>query len=186
MPRRNVDGVHAAKQGRERDDLPDFDFAGQGKPREHEGQYHGRRLGSDHHPMAIPAVGDDASHGAQKKNRELRAEADQAEQKRGACKLVDEPGLGNVLHPGADQRNKLSAHEELKIAVRERTEPHRQAGALWHDRDLQLRRKWYFFYCIGFTHKFKRFDCLLLFIVVSPGPRRAGQMEAGQSPWNLC
>ena len=35
---------------------------------------------------------------------------------------VDQPRLGNVLHPGADQGDELAAEEELKIAVSQRAQ----------------------------------------------------------------
>src|SRR5262245_60086603 len=35
------------------------------------------------------------------------------------CLLVDKPRLGDILHPGADERNCLSGDEQAKIAVAE-------------------------------------------------------------------
>ena len=45
----------------------------------------------------------------------------------GSCgQLEDEPGLGDLLHPGADERDRLAAEEQPVVAVAERGDP---AGA---------------------------------------------------------
>ena len=36
---------------------------------------------------------------------------------RDSCHAVDEPRLGRGLHPGAGEREELSAEEELEVAV---------------------------------------------------------------------
>src|SRR5208282_4515203 len=47
----------------------------------------------------------------------LAGKTDTSEQQGGFRHAVDEPGLGYGLHPGSDERDKLSAEEELKVAV---------------------------------------------------------------------
>src|SRR5208283_2013085 len=69
----------------------------------------------------VPAarVSQAAAGRRQQENRNLSCEADQPEQHGRAAEAVDEPGLSDRLHPGADQRDKLSAEEEAVITVRE-------------------------------------------------------------------
>ena len=47
----------------------------------------------------------------------LSRESDYAEQECRTRHAIDEPGLRDVLHPGADQRDELAAEEELEIAM---------------------------------------------------------------------
>ena len=51
-------------------------------------------------------------------NRDLAGEADRPEQQRRFRDAVNQPGLGDALHPGADKRNDLAAEEKLKISSR--------------------------------------------------------------------
>ena len=71
-----------------------------------------------------PAAGvDQAAAGRrQQEDRNLSREADQPEQYGRAIEAIDEPGLGDRLHPGADQREEPSTEEEAVITVREGTQ----------------------------------------------------------------
>ena len=94
------------------------------------GEDHGSGLGGDHQALAIDAVGGNASERSYEEDRNLAGKADAAQQQGGFRHAVDEPGLGYGLHPGADERDELSAEEELKIAVAEGAQgcgPFRQA-----------------------------------------------------------
>src|ERR1039458_10682168 len=83
-----------------------------------------------HQSLAIDAVGGDASERRNEEDGNLAGKADASQQQGRFRHAVDEPGLGYGLHPGADERDKLSAEEELKIAVAQGTQgggPFRQA-----------------------------------------------------------
>jgi len=63
------------------------------------------------------AVGRQSAQRPQREDRDLRAEPGCAEQQLRVCQAVDKPTLGDVLHPGPDERDDLTGDEEAKIAV---------------------------------------------------------------------
>ena len=60
--------------------------------------------------------------GARRKTGIWLQNAVDAEQGRRAGQAVDQPRLGDRLHPGADERDQLAAEEELVVAMPERAE----------------------------------------------------------------
>jgi hypothetical protein len=115
----DVKGVDYAEQGREDEDVPDLDFVGEGERGQDEGKDHGGGLGGDDDTLAVHTIGGNATDRRHEKNWDLTGEADCAEQCAGAGEAVNEPGLGNGLHPGADQGDQLSAEKELEVAMAE-------------------------------------------------------------------
>ena len=85
----------------------------------------------DDDAVAVVAVGHDPGHRSQQENRNLADECDHAKQQGGAGKPVNQPVLGDVLHPGAHQRDKLAAKEELKISMTQRPDGGAQAYPLF-------------------------------------------------------
>ena len=67
---------------------------------------------------------------AQEEHGCLRAEADQAQQRRRAGQPVDQPARRQPRHPRADQRNRLSGEEQPVIAGVESAQKQGGAGHL--------------------------------------------------------
>jgi hypothetical protein len=65
-------------------------------------------LGGNDHALAIGAIGSDAADGRDQENGDLAGEANRAQEQSRSGQTVDEPGLCNGLHPGADKRDELS------------------------------------------------------------------------------
>src|ERR1035441_6024219 len=117
LARGDVEGIDQPEQRREHEDVPDLHGVGEGQSREDESQQHGGGLrGDDHAPPAV-AIGDDAGDGGEQKERNLPGESDAAQQHQRAGDAVDQPGLRQVLHPGAAQRNELAREKELEVAI---------------------------------------------------------------------
>jgi hypothetical protein len=91
--------------------------------RKEERENHGKRLRDDDAAMAVVAVSNIAAHPGQKKHGNLTGEPENAEEGGGSSEVIDEPLLGRVLHPRADQRNQLPDDEELKVPVLQSPEP---------------------------------------------------------------
>ncbi len=72
--------------------------------------------------MAVPPVDEHSGDRRQEQRRDLAAEADDAEQQRGAGEAVDQPAGGDAGDPGADERDGLAAEEEAIVAVAEGAE----------------------------------------------------------------
>jgi len=87
---------------------------------EDERENHGGGLRADNHAMAIPTVGRHAAYWREQEYGYLSGEADYAEKQRGARKAINQPGLRDILHPGADERDELSAEEKLEVAMAKR------------------------------------------------------------------
>ena len=96
--------------------------SGKRQHRKDQGQNHGRDLGSDHHPLAVVAVGHDAAQRRHQKYGKLAGESHRSQQQRRPGQAIDQPCLGHALHPGADQRNELPAEEKLEIAMVQRAQ----------------------------------------------------------------
>ena len=81
----------------------------------------------DDDAMAVVAIGHNPADRRQQENGNLADECDHAKQQGRAGKPVNQPVLGDVLHPGAHQRDKLAAKEELKISMAQRPDRGAQA-----------------------------------------------------------
>ena len=71
-------------------------------------------------------VGEHAREQPEHHDRDELGGRDHPEPERVVGQLEDEPGLGDLLHPGADQRDRLAAEEQPVVAMAERGDP---AGA---------------------------------------------------------
>ena len=76
--------------------------------------------------MAIDAVGYHAAERREDEDGNLSGETNESEHGRRAGQPVDQPGLGNGLHPGTDERNELAADEEAIVAPAERAQCRRK------------------------------------------------------------
>ena len=82
-----------------------------------ERQDHRCDLRPDHDSLPIAAICGDASDRRHQEHWDLAGETDGSQQQTRARLAINQPGLCNRLHPRADQGNKLTAEEELEIAV---------------------------------------------------------------------
>src|SRR5262249_41664846 len=73
--------------------------------------------------------GDGAPQRGEEQDGDLAGEPDHPEQERRAGEAVDEPRLGDRLHPGTGQGDDLAAEEELVVPVAERAEDGGNSGA---------------------------------------------------------
>jgi hypothetical protein len=64
----------------------------------------------------------------EEEDRKLAGKADTAQQQWRVRQAVDQPGLGHGLHPCADERDQLSAEEQLEIAVAQGAQGGRPSG----------------------------------------------------------
>ncbi len=109
----HVPVLHVARPGQER----------QCKRLEHE-----RGLGADDQAALGQSVGDGTGHEGKAQHRPELQRADQAELEWRVGQFQDQPGLGDALHPGPDQRDELAGDEQAKVAMVERA----QAGGQSH------------------------------------------------------
>ena len=93
--------------------------------RQHKRQQHGRDLRTDHNVLAVAAVGHDSAERRKQEHRNLAGKSHCPQLQPRAGQPVDQPRLGHGLHPGADQRNELSAEKKLEVAM-----PQRASGRL--------------------------------------------------------
>ena len=101
--------------------MHDADAAGQRERAQHEREHHRRRLRDDEDAMAAPAIRERSAERGDEEDRDLAGEADDPEEQRRAREPVDEPRLRHRLHPRADERDQLTAQEELVVAVAQRS-----------------------------------------------------------------
>ncbi len=80
LPRRNVECIHRAKQGRQYDDFPDAHDVRERENCEDERKNHRRNLRADDDAMAIPAVGGHAADGGEQKYGDLPSEANRSQE----------------------------------------------------------------------------------------------------------
>ena len=102
--------------------MPDLDAAGEGQGGKGERLEHRQCLGDDDEISTGVSIRRQSAEGSEGKDRDLAAEPGCAEQQLRVCQTVDEPALGDGLHPGADQGDDLAADEEAEIAVAEGAE----------------------------------------------------------------
>ena len=98
--------------------MPHVDVGATGPchPRERQRQRDRGDLRDDQRFAAVETVGPDAAEGREKKYCDLPRESGDAEQQRGAGEAIHQPTDGDLLHPHADQRNRLTG--EIGAIVR--------------------------------------------------------------------
>src|SRR5271156_3123255 len=106
----------------------------------------------------------------------MTRKSDSAKQERRSREAIDEPGLRDVLHPGADQRDHLAAEEKLKVAMAERTSHIAEARAF----DSCGRRGFLRFLFAGFRH---RINCTMQLVLRRL--RLRGLRVGRRSGWNV-
>ncbi len=93
--------------------------AGEGQGREGQGAGQHGRLGQEHHPPAVVAVGGHPTEQREHDDRQHAREAEGAEGQRGAGENVDVPVERHRLHLRAGERDELRQPEEPEVAVPE-------------------------------------------------------------------
>ena len=101
MPGRDVEGVHHTQQGAQHQDVPDLNGSAEGQGGEQESEDHRRGLGDDDDATAVVPIRQGAADRGQQEDGNLTRESDRPQQDRRAGEAVDEPRLGDALHPGA-------------------------------------------------------------------------------------
>ena len=86
-------------------------------------------LGGDDHALPAVPVGHNAAQGGNQEDRNLAAEGDSAQHNRGPGEPVNQPRLGEVLHPGTDEGDELAREKQLEIAVLQGSQ---RCGQFWH------------------------------------------------------
>ena len=114
---RHVDGVGDPEQEGQHQDHPDLDDAGDDEHGEDRGEDHHRDLGRDQDPALGQGVRGDAGEQAEDHDRDELGGRDDAEPDRIVGQLEDEPRLGDLLHPGPDQRDRLAGEEQPVVAM---------------------------------------------------------------------
>src|ERR1700691_1603176 len=122
LPGRNIKCVHGTEQSCENHNLPDGDDVEKSKDCEDACENHRRDLRADDDAMAIPAVCRHAANGSEQEHGYLPRETYDAQKERRSRQAINQPGLRNVLHPGADKRDQLSAEEKLEVAMPQRSD----------------------------------------------------------------
>ena len=90
-----------------------------GQPEEDEGQHHRDGLGRDQRLALRELVGDHAAEQAEDDHRPELGDRHEPEPERVVGQLEDEPALGDLLHPGPDERDQLAAEEQPVVAMAE-------------------------------------------------------------------
>ena len=142
---RHVDGVGDPEQEGQHEDHPDLDDVGEDEDGQDRGEDHHRGLGRDQDASLGQRIGGDPGEQAEDDDRDELGGGHDAEPDRVVGQLEDEPRLGDLLHPGADQRDRLAAEEQPVVAVLERAHRLRfhqasrvERGAVDHDRPRVL------------------------------------------------
>ncbi len=131
LPRRDVQGIDAAQEQAQHDDVPDRHGTRQDEHRQRQGLRHGQRLGQDQGPVAVPAVRQDPREGRDDKRGKLARKTDHPQQEDRIGQAVDQPAQRDLLHPGADQGNALAREEQSVIPGLERSKDHPEGSGLF-------------------------------------------------------
>ncbi len=102
------------------DDVPNLDASEPGERGEGERGDSRGRLHHDEELLAVHPVGPQSAEGREHEHRDLAGEGGHAEQPRRARQAVDQPRHRDLLHPVADDAQRLAVEEQPVIAVVER------------------------------------------------------------------
>ena len=144
----HVDRIGGAEEQCQDDDHPDLDDAGQREHGEDRGENHHHRLHDEDRLAFRQCVREDAAEQPEDHHRDELGGGDHAEPQRIVGELENQPGLGNLLHPGPDQRDELAAEEQLVVAVAEGAQPpdgvnrHRRRPALVALGERSMPARW--------------------------------------------
>ncbi len=129
LPGGNVERVRHAQQRRQHQDVPHLHLPRERQRRQEKRQHHGCRLGPDHDPLPVVAVGHRPAQWSHQQDRNLARESHRAQQQRGAREPVDQPRQRHGLHPRAGHGDELPAEEELEVAVLQGTQGRRKSAS---------------------------------------------------------
>jgi hypothetical protein len=115
----HIDGIRTTEQHREHEDHPDLDDGGRGQDREDHRQDHHRGLDRDQGLPLGQDVGEDPGEQAEDHDRQELGARNHTQPERVAGQGQDQPPLRDLLHPGADEGDRLAAEEQAVIAMPE-------------------------------------------------------------------
>ena len=115
LANRHVDRIGGPEEKGQQHDHPDLDDVRDDERSQHEGKHHHHRLDGDEDAPLRQRVGSDPGEEPEHHDRQELRGCDDAQPDRVAGELQDEPGLGDLLHPGPDERYKLSGEEEPSV-----------------------------------------------------------------------
>ena len=123
LPGRVVERGAQTEQGREDEDVPDRDDAGEVEHAERDRDQAHERLGEDQQLALGVAVGEHPAPRAEEQHRqELQPGGDAERDAVVVGELDDQPVLGDALHPGADVRDHAPGVVDAVVAVAQRAE----------------------------------------------------------------
>src|SRR3989449_5966605 len=113
--------------------MPHLDHAGLHKQRERNGQHHGTRLRHDEQPAPVQRVRPDPRPRSQQEDWQGPQHRHDTKRGRRMSQAPDHPGLRRHLHPGADERDGLSAQVNAQIPVSQGQKAIKKSSCdLWH------------------------------------------------------
>jgi hypothetical protein len=119
---RRIDRHHHAEHGSHEDDVPDLDHVEPGERGERECRHCRGRLRHEQQLPPLHPVGPDAAEGREHQHCDLPGERRDAQQPGRAGQAVDQPAHGDLLHPVADDPQRLAEKEQPEVAVLERAQ----------------------------------------------------------------
>jgi len=113
----HIEGIDHADKDTQSNNLPDMYRSREGKKGKGQGLDHGKGLSGNQHTMAIPSVRIYAGNRREKEDRDLTGKTYDAQEQCRIGEAIDQPAHGDLLHPGSDERDALTAKEEPVILV---------------------------------------------------------------------
>ena len=120
---RHVDRVGDAQRERDEHEHPDLDGARHDQQEDDEREDHLATCVDDQEPALGQRVGDDAGEQAEQQDGDELGGDDDAQPDRVVGQRQDEPRLGHLLHPRADERDRLAGEEQPVVAMAEGAQP---------------------------------------------------------------
>ena len=117
LPNGYVHRINEPEEQTQGDDVPDLYDSGEREEGQEKSLNHGQGLGRDQQVVTVQPVRVDAGDGREDKRRDLAREADQPQQEGRIRQAVDKPAHRDLLHPGADEGNRLAAEEKAEVPV---------------------------------------------------------------------
>ena len=114
---RAAEGLAAAGDERQREDVPDGDVAGPDQQRQRERRERLHVLRAGEQPPPIVPIGDDAANQHEEQDGQLAEEVVHPQVELRLGQVVDEQALGVLLHPGADGRAERGKPQQPVIAM---------------------------------------------------------------------
>ena len=108
--------------------LPELEVTGEVEPGQNQGLQPGEGLGPEQYAVLPEAVGEGPADRPEQQDRQGLYGHDEADLESGLGQGEHQPGLGDALHPGPDQRQALAGEVVAEVADAERREMFRPAS----------------------------------------------------------